>query len=567
MNLDYKRDDGQDIVETGSNISKMESINPDKSSEGPTSQPLGLQIKDERPFLSFKESLSEMNSPPFSQRGVPDGTLEQDGAIQPIIYKVYKRRFLGLIMLAFLNAMSAHNATLFTTIPTQTSSVFEMSLTKVNWLGNIFGVTFVVVAWFVPLLVEKVAIRWVCVMAGTAMTIGAWLRYAAAFTTNTSDTSAEQMAAYSLLFLGSFIISISQPLLLILGPAFSELYFSPQTRLTATMIIAVSNPIGQAVASFLAPTLVPQKATMSDFKTLLLVVASATTLISLVSLAIGNGPPTPASAISELPRHSAWAGFKVLFGFETSSKASADQQRTPCKPTQIKNQIPNPTYINSPDFFGSFSEAERPDHGVLTQRDRIDFFLLTWLFGTLVGSFSAYAILIEQIYSPYGYNSDQAGYFGIASIIPGLISAGICSPIFDRFLRRSRGPIIKVLGPLLGLTYFGLIWIPKSKNLGAIYVFNIGIGIFSFISLPVALELGVDISHTAMTPDSSAAILYLVGNAFSVIFLIIMDALRSGSHSSTPFDMTKGLIFQGVMTLSASIGILGLKAKQRRPDL
>ncbi|EGG10440.1 uncharacterized protein MELLADRAFT_93403 [Melampsora larici-populina 98AG31] len=566
MHAKDKQDEVPDKVETASNQSKIASINPDKAAPGSTSTPMGLEIQDERQFLSFRESLSEVNSTHFSKRELPDGKLEQDSSVQPTIYKVYKRRFVGLIMLALLNAMSAHNATLFTTITTQTSSVFQMSLTKVNWLGNIFGVTFVVVAWFVPLLVEKMAIRWVCIMAGAAMTIGAWLRYAATYTTNSLDTHAEHMAAYSLLLLGSFIISISQPLLLILGPAFSELYFSPKTRMTATMIIAVSNPVGQAVASFLAPTLVPEKATMSDFKTLLLVVASATTLISLVSLAIGNGPPTPASASSEIPRHSAWDGFKVLFGIHTSSKAKVNRQFHTYNKTQPDNQNSNPAYKNSPEYL-DFSIDERPGHEDLTRRDRIDFLLLTWLFGTLVGAFSAYAILIEQIYSPYGFNSDQAGYFGIASIIPGLISAGISSPIFDRFLRRSRGPIIKCLGPLLGLTYFGLIWIPKTKNIGAIYVLNIGIGIFSFISLPVALELGADITHKAMTPDSSAAILYLVGNALSVIFLIIMDALRSGSDSSPPFDMTNALIFQGVMTLSASICIVGLKAKQRRPDL
>ncbi|KAH9810351.1 major facilitator superfamily domain-containing protein [Melampsora americana] len=421
------------------------------------------------------------------------------------------------------------------------------------YFRNIFGVTFVVVAWFVPLLVEKMSIRWVCMMAGSVMTIGAWLRFAATYTTNALDTRAEHMAGYSLLLIGSLIISISQPLLIILGPAFSELYFSPKTRLTATMIIAISNPIGQAVASFLAPTLVPEKATMSDFNMLLLVVASATTVISLVSLGIGNGPPSPASAISELPRHSAWSGFKVLkhkeFNHQDHSQLNPFYQTQPRIPTSTSLNCKNAS-----NLFDSFSIVENHNHEALTRRDRIDFFLLTWLFGTL-RPLPTYTILIEQIYSPYGFNSDQAGYFGIASIIPGLMSAGISSPILDRFLRRSKGLIIKVLGPLLGLTYFGLIWIPKSKNLGAIYVFNIGIGIFSFISLPVALELGADITHKAMTPDSSAAILYLVGNALSVIFLIVMDALRSA------------LIFQGVMTISASFCILALKAKQRRPDL
>ncbi|KAG0150425.1 hypothetical protein CROQUDRAFT_720412 [Cronartium quercuum f. sp. fusiforme G11] len=517
---------------------------------------VGVKIQDDQPLSTTNESfgLSVLKdiSPTSHRIQVPrDMAIDPSDADSTVTYKVYKRRFLGLVILALLNGISSLNSVIFSTITTETAMVFRTSLTRINWLSNVFSVVFVAVAWFVPLLVERFAIRWVCVMAGGLMTIGSWIRFFSVYTIN-AQTNSSDVAGYSLVLVGSLIISVSQPLLLILGPAFSELWFSPSTRLTATMIVSVSNPIGQALAELLAPAIVPENAKVSEMRMLLLICACATTAITLGAAGIGNRPPTPPSAISQLPRHSAWEGFRVLLGFKTSSKLNDHQIILKTSPQSNTHGIDlEPTISNWNHFFdcpithlNKFTKSGVIHLGSLTIRDRVDFLLLTLLFGTLLGAFTTYSILIEQIYSPYGYDSNQSGYFGVACIVSGLLSTIISVPLFALFFPRSRGHIIKIFGPLIGLSYFGLIWIVKSKDLIAIYIFNVGIGVFSFISLPIALELGADITYTAMTPDSAAAVLYLVGNAFSVIFLVIMDTLRSDSTTLPPFDMNRALIFQ-----------------------
>lgn len=88
------------------------------------------------------------------------------------------------------------------------------------------------------------------------------------------------------------------------------------------------------------------------------------------------------------------------------------------------------------------------------------------------------------------------------------------------------------------------------------------IGVGSFILLPVALEVGCEVTKS---PESSSAVLWCIANLFSVIFVLVsfmffekwtsidsskrqvMDALRDGPHASPPRNMKKGLIFLGVV--------------------
>lgn len=117
-----------------------------------------------------------------------------------------------------------------------------------------------------------------------------------------------------------------------------------------------------------------------------------------------------------------------------------------------------------------------------------------------------------------------------------------------------RTSIIKSLGPMIGISYFLLIFFIKPNSISIIYLLNVCIGVFSLsvlfslllrfliniyikalsfiytyiyskvlmkkmilispssICLPISLELGADLTYTIMTPDSSAAILYITGN-------------------------------------------------------
>ena len=95
--------------------------------------------------------------------------------------------------------------------------------------------------------------------------------------------------------------------------------------------------------------------------------------------------------------------------------------------------------------------------------------------------------------------------------------------------------------PLISLGYIALIFAPQSGNLAPPYVVLAIIGASSFSLLPLALEFSVEVLHP-VSPELTSTILWVGGQIFGAIFLIVMDALRDEKTGS----MKSALIFQGV---------------------
>ncbi|KAH9810352.1 major facilitator superfamily domain-containing protein [Melampsora americana] len=487
-------------------------------------------------------------------------TAESYGSMKA--YKVYKRRFVGLFILALLNGITAANAVLFTTITDQSSKFFSISITRVNWLSNIFAVMYLILGFLVPSLVQACAIQGICVMAAIAMTLGAWLRYAASCVPDIQSGD-YIMPPYLLLFVGSMLIGVAQPMLQIIGPSYSELFFTPRYRLATTMFIAISNPLGQAITDLVVPKLVPDTPNHREIRLLLLIVAIVTMIFSLTVLFIRSQPPTPPSMTCELPRLSSGDAWRVLFGRsqkiitdneEEKSEGALSRRATV---TVVRRNSALQFELDRPDTFNSDSDDQHSvSHeslGKLSKKSRVDIALLTILFSVVLGAFTAYTTLISQIYIPYGFNSTQAGLFVASLIFPGVIAATILLPIMGRFCPKLCVQVVKIFGPLIGLAYAGLIWIVKGRDMGGIHLTNILIGVFSFMTLPIVLELAADATYTAMRPEFSSALLYTSANG--------------SGDGPTPHDMSRSLIFQGGAVLLAALSIIGLQGRQRRPDL
>jgi len=81
-------------------------------------------------------------------------------------------------------------------------------------------------------------------------------------------------------------------------------------------------------------------------------------------------------------------------------------------------------------------------------------------------------------------------------------------------------------------------------------------------TLPLALELSVELTHP-VPPEVSASIYWIGGQFLGGIFIIIMNALRD--DNSTPADnMTKALIFEGVVACVTAPWFFFIKAKRGR---
>ncbi|EUC64168.1 MFS general substrate transporter [Rhizoctonia solani AG-3 Rhs1AP] len=198
-------------------------------------------------------------------------------------------------------------------------------------------------------------------------------------------------------------------------------------------------------------------------------------------------------------------------------------------------------------------------------RERADAVIITLSFGSLVAAFTAVSVLLAQAIEPYGYDSDAAGIMGAVSILSGVVGAIIASPIFDRYLTHHLGLASKIIVPTLSACYIAFIWVVRENNTAGLYAVLVVMGVGSFTLLPIALEMGCEITRS---PEVSSAALWSVENLFTLVFVTVMDHLRDDSHSANPpSNMRKAFIFQASFVAACTVFIIGLKAKQTRSEL
>ncbi|KAG9097270.1 hypothetical protein FS749_006658 [Ceratobasidium sp. UAMH 11750] len=425
-------------------------------------------------------------------------------------YRLYRRRWAGLVGLCLLNIVAGLNWLWFSSIAIDTSNEFRISLQKVNWLGNSVNLIYLPVSILVPFGCSRWGLRISCAIGSLSLLISAWVRYA-----GTAKTLSPE-GKYALLLIGQVFAGFGQPWFQILGPKYSEVWFDLRGRTTATMLVAVANPIGAALSQLIAPA-------FSTVRDSVLVLGIITTVAVPAVLFIYPLPPTP--------------------------------------PTFAGSHPSTPAAQVSRAFVGK----ARPGEATMSPHERLDMAIVTLLFGVLVGAFDAFSILINQIFAPHGYSSDASGIFGGVLILAGLIGAAVTSPIFDRYLTHHLALASKILIPPLAGSYIGLIWDVRANNDAGIYVLMVVIGVSSFTLLPISLEIGCEVTRSA---ETSSAVLWFAGNLLSVVFVLSMDALRDDSPGANPpSNMRKSLIFQACFVAAAAVSVFGLKGHQTRREM
>jgi len=207
----------------------------------------------------------------------------------------------------------------------------------------------------------------------------------------------------------------------------------------------------------------------------------------------------------------------------------------------------------------------RPGELMLSAQQRLDFVLVALLFSVLVSASDAFFVLVDEIFNPYGYSNDSAGNMGGAMIISGVIAAIATAPLFDRVLTKHLGLTSKIIVPILSVAWLSLIWDVRPNNYAGLYPVFVFIGICSFILLPVALEIGVEVTSSA---ESSSAIFWCGANILTTVFVSVMDALRAPVTANPPQNMKRGLIFLGVVVMVCCFfPVFGLEAKQVRREV
>lgn len=151
----------------------------------------------------------------------------------PQQYRVYKRRWLGLMAIVMLNGVATMSWPWFGAISETTAKTFDISINMVDWLGNAPMLVFLPASVLVPVLYGKIGMRKCCWIGCVFLVLSGWVRFLGTVKSFSPTT------AYAFLILGQALVAIAQPFFQVLGPTYSEKWFDLKSRTTATMLVAV----------------------------------------------------------------------------------------------------------------------------------------------------------------------------------------------------------------------------------------------------------------------------------------------------------------------------------------
>lgn len=412
--------------------------------------------------------------------------------------------------MCLLNLVGGMAPVWFGPIANSTSQVFHTSLNRVNWLGVITACTYIPAAALTPWVVSRFGLRRACDIGSIFLVLSAWIRYAANTNSLPPDT------AYALLILGQFVSSTPQAIFQVLPSKYSESWFDMRGRTTATMTMAIMNPIGSALAQLISPL-------AGGPKTSILVLGIIQTAAAPLVFLIGSHPPNP-------PTY------------------AAAQERS--RRALLKELVGLPA-------------GDETQYGRMSARERLDFGILTLVFGVQAGAVTVFGVLTTQYFSPQQYSEETSGLIGATLLLAGIVSAAVTSPILDRILTSHLGRTMQIFVPILSSLWLSLVWAVRPGNTTGLFVLAALIGICGITLLPVSLELAAELTRA---PDASSAFLWAVCNIFTTIMILVESALRAGSDANPPLNMRKALIFHGSIICVVSVLIFVLQGKQTRRE-
>ncbi|KAK4241766.1 major facilitator superfamily domain-containing protein [Achaetomium macrosporum] len=232
--------------------------------------------------------------------GVDSGAVGT-GAAAGVQYRVYKRRWFGLLQLTLLNIIVSWDWLTFSPVASHAAKYFNTTETIINWLSTafMFAFTFITpVVIYVLHLGPKPSI----VTAAALLLAGNWIRFAGCHSSSGG--------LFGVVMFGQILTGLSQPFVLAAPSRYSDLWFTNRGRVAATALTSLANPFGAALGQLIVPFWVNQP---SDISRMVLYVSIISSVCAVPSLFIPSRPPTPVAASSETAKLSLRASTRILF--------------------------------------------------------------------------------------------------------------------------------------------------------------------------------------------------------------------------------------------------------------
>ena len=159
-----------------------------------------------------------------------------------------------------------------------------------------------------------------------------------------------------------------------------------------------------------------------------------------------------------------------------------------------------------------------------------------------LGIFNGVTTWIEAMIRPRGFTPGDAGTLGALMIVGGIIGAVVIPALSDKQRMRQRYMYVAIIGAMpgmVGLTFANSAWL--------LFTSAFVMGFFLVSALPIAMQYAAEITHP--TPEgTSNGLMQLTGQG-AVVFVYIMEALKTANGSFTPAL----LLALGLMAVSIAL--------------
>ncbi|KAK6503909.1 hypothetical protein TWF506_002134 [Arthrobotrys conoides] len=317
----------------------------------------------------LKSDSKDATAPGCDDADIRQTTTREFSIAEAAIYRVYRRRWVGLATLMLMNIMISWGWITFAPVSTSTQAFFRLEkASSVNWLSTVIFLAYICMSPVVIYTLRNLGVRAALLFAAGFSITGVWLRFIGARVGHSNG------GHFPVVMVGQILIGFGQPFVLSAPAYYSDIWFTSKERITANALVSLSNPLGAALGQLIDPFLVSQP---GDIPNMLLYIAIITTTVTVPVFFVQGKPPTP-----------------------------------PC-PSSAQEKLP---------FGSAFTKILKS----------IEFWLIFIMFSILVGFFNASSSLLNQIMEPYGYSENEAGIGGAVLIVVGLLASAVVSPVIDR---------------------------------------------------------------------------------------------------------------------------------------
>jgi MFS family permease len=168
-----------------------------------------------------------------------------------------------------------------------------------------------------------------------------------------------------------------------------------------------------------------------------------------------------------------------------------------------------------------------------------------------LGIFNGVTTWVENIIRPRDFSPTDAGTLGALMLVGGVLGAVVIPPFSDK--QHKRQPYI-LLGLVLAIP--GLLGVTFAASSWLLFVSAFAMGFFLVSTSPIGMQYAAEV--TQPTPEgTSNGLIQLFGQA-SVVFVYIMEALKTPNGSFTPAL----LLAIGLLVVSALI-VMQMKDPQK----